>query len=113
MSLEFKGTIEVINDTQVISDKFQKREFVINDGSEYPQSVAFELTQTNCDELDKYVEGQEVTVHFNLRGRRWEKDGKVRFFNTLQAWKIESEAKPKAKAKSKKEAVTEKDDLPF
>jgi len=34
-----KGTIKVANATQVISEKFSKREFVIETTDQYPQQV--------------------------------------------------------------------------
>ena len=43
---EFKmrGVMKVINDTVKITDKFQKREFVLNEPDEkYPQDISFQL----------------------------------------------------------------------
>ena len=28
-------------------------------------------------------------MNFNIRGRKWEKDGKVNYFSNLEAWRIE------------------------
>ena len=33
--------------------------------------------------------GEEIKVSFNLRGREWTRDNEVRYFNTLDAWRIE------------------------
>ena len=83
---KMKGLIKVINDTVQITDKFQKREFVLNVPDEkYPQDIAFQLTQTNCDKLDQIAEGQEVEVSFRIRGREY--NGK--YFNNLEAWRVE------------------------
>jgi len=30
-----------------------------------------------------------VKVSFNLRGRKWERDGQVSYFTNLEAWRIE------------------------
>ena len=30
-----------------------------------------------------------VKVAFNLRGRKWERDGQVSYFTNLEAWRIE------------------------
>lgn len=35
---------------------------------------------------DSFSEGQELTVHFDLRGREWND----RFFTNLNAWRIEA-----------------------
>jgi hypothetical protein len=88
--MNVKGTIKVINQTQVISEKFSKREFVIETEDQYPQLVMFQATQDKCDYLDVYQLGQQVDVSFNLRGREWTSPaGEVKYFNTLEAWKIE------------------------
>jgi hypothetical protein len=31
----------------------------------------------------------DIKVHFNIRGNKWEKDGKVSYFTNLDAWRIE------------------------
>ncbi len=33
--------------------------------------------------------GDEIKVYFNLRGNKYEKDGKVSYFTNLDAWRIE------------------------
>ena len=90
--METTGTIKVIQETQVVSDKFRKREFVLTtEGTTpYPQHVSFQVTQDKCDLLDTYQVGQSVKVQFNLRGREWNGPQGVKYFNTLEAWKLES-----------------------
>jgi single-strand DNA-binding protein len=92
-NLTFKGVITHIGTTQVVSDKFKKREVWIQEQSEYPQTVCFEFHQDKTGILDKYAEGQIATISFNLRGREWTNpQGEKKVFNTLQAWRIEAEA---------------------
>ena len=88
---KFQGKIKVINDIQEISEKFKKREFVVTDTSSmYPQDVMFQSVQDKCAMLDGYSVEDEVEVSFNLRGREWTSpDGIVKYFNTLDAWRIE------------------------
>ena len=88
---KFQGKIKVINDTQEISEKFKKREFVVTDTSSmYPQDVMFQSVQDKCAILDEFSVEDEVEVSFNLRGREWTSpDGVVKYFNTLDAWRIE------------------------
>ena len=91
---ELKGSVKVVNETAVISDKFKKREFVItDDSSQYPQDIAMQLTQDNCDKLNGVNVGDRLLVKFNLRGRAWNdpKTGKDRYFNSLDAWFIQKE----------------------
>jgi hypothetical protein len=90
--MELTGTVHAIMDEQVISDKFAKREFVLSyaENPEYPQLVKFEFTQDKTSALDSVNEGDEVTVHFNIRGREWTNPkGVTQYFNTLQAWKLD------------------------
>ena len=55
------------------------------------QMVKFELTQAKCDEIDNYKTGDDVTVHFNVRGRKWtNKEGKDVYFVSLNAWRLEA-----------------------
>ena len=90
MNNETTGLLKVINDTQRVSDKFQKREFVLTIGDTYPQHVTFQLTQDKVELLANYKVGDKIKVHFNLRGREWNGPEGVKYFNTLEAWRIES-----------------------
>ena len=98
--MDVKGIIKKISETVQISDRFRKREFVLEYSSnpDYPQPIQFELVQDRCEFLDEFKEGQGVEVHFDLRGREWTSpQGQVKYFNSLQAWKLVAEhevAKP-------------------
>jgi single-stranded DNA-binding protein len=128
--LEISGTIKVIQPTQEISDRFRKRELVIEDNSgQYPQFIPLEFTQDKCEILDQFKEGDTVKVAFNLRGREWtNKQNETKYFLSLNAWKIESEQggsapQPSAPAPAQAQAAShsvsdmpaeeEDDDLPF
>lgn len=88
--MEIQGTIKLIKDTQIVSEKFKKRELVITTEEQYPQTILVEFNQDKCDVLDKYYEGQNVKVFINIRGREWiNLQGEVKYFNTIQGWKIE------------------------
>ena len=93
MAFELTGKLIEKFDTQEISEKFKKREFVIefqdNPNLSFSESIKFQLTQDRCNLMDSYQVGQDLKVSFNLRGRRWEKDGKVSYFTNLEAWRIE------------------------
>ena len=80
------------SDTQQISASFKKREFVVeySENPQYPEFIKFELIQDKCDQVDAVQPGQEIDVYFNLKGRKWtDPKGEVKYFNSLQAWKIE------------------------
>ncbi len=97
MSFEVNGQITQISQTQRISDRFQKREFVIEvksttaGGFEYVDYIKFQSTQDKCGMLDQFSNGDQVKVSFNLRGRKWEKDGQVNYFTNLEAWRVEKQ----------------------
>lgn len=92
--MEITGIIKAISPTMQVTDKYKKRDFVLTTEADtkYPQHVSFTASQEKCDLLDKYREGQQVTVHFNLRGREWNGPQGIKYFNTLEAWRIEGEA---------------------
>ena len=87
---KLSGTLKVINPTQVISDRFSKREFVVETQDQYPQLILFQATQDKCALLDNFQPNEQVEVSFNLRGREWTSpQGEVKYFNTVEAWRIE------------------------
>ena len=36
-----------------------------------------------------HILNEEVKIWFNLKGNKWERDGKINYFTNLDAWKIE------------------------
>ncbi|MCS7018634.1 MAG: DUF3127 domain-containing protein [Cytophagales bacterium] len=91
MSYEAKGKLVVIYNTQQVTEKFRKREFVVEllSGA-YSEFVKFQLTQEKCNLLDGLSVGDEVKVSFTLRGRPYTKDGTTTYFTNLEAWRIEA-----------------------
>ncbi|MDB4443081.1 MAG: DUF3127 domain-containing protein [Saprospiraceae bacterium] len=92
-AFEAEGKLYKKMDIQQVTDTFKKREFVVEmvDGA-YTQLVKFQMVQNNCEKLDGFNEGDEVKVTFNLRGREWTSpQGEVKYFSTLDAWKIDSQ----------------------
>jgi hypothetical protein len=114
-SFKLNGVIKMIKPTQQVSEKFSKREFVVTDMSEaqYPQDIQMEFTQDKVALLDTFMEGQEVEVSFNLKGREWvSPTGDVKYFNTLQAFRIERNGSAPAPV-VKSPAPVADDSLPF
>ena len=129
--MEIKGRIKKISETVQISERFRKREFVVEYASnpDYPQTLQFEMVQDRCELLDSFQEGQQVEISFDLRGREWTNpQGQVKYFNSLQAWKLVAEnhsvesPPPKPLQDSSETSTQEKpgwleneisDDLPF
>ena len=88
---EILGHIKIIFDTQNISEKFRKRDVVIATdlNTPYPQEWIFQLNQDKCNILDNFNEGDEVKALYNLKGRSWSSPQGIKYFNTLEIWKIE------------------------
>jgi hypothetical protein len=93
--MEISGKILEIMNTVQIKETFRKREFVVEHAPnpQYPSPIMFEMVQDRCEQLDGFNVNDQVTVHFDLRGRRWQSpDGRVKYFNTLQAWRLDAAA---------------------
>lgn len=94
MAFEITGKVIDIMPVNQVSDKFKKREFVIekkeSGGSAvFVDYVKFQLVQDKCDLINDSFLNEEVKISFNLKGNKWERDGKVNYFTNLDAWKIE------------------------
>ncbi|HOO98351.1 MAG TPA: DUF3127 domain-containing protein [Bacteroidales bacterium] len=94
MAFEITGRIIEIMPVNQVSDKFRKREFVIekkeSGGSAvFIDYIKFQLVQDKCDLINESFLNEDVRIWFNLKGNRWERDGKVNYFTNLDAWKIE------------------------
>jgi len=91
MAYDVTGRLHEIFDEQQVSEKFRKREFVleVQDG-QYPQQIKFQLTQDKTSVIDPFKMGDEVKVTFDLRGRGFNKNGQMLYFTNLEAWRIEA-----------------------
>ena len=89
--MEVTGTLKAKMDIKQVSEKFKNRDFVITEhSSQYPQQISLQLVQDKCALIDNFNVGDELKVTFNLRGREWSNpQGEVKYFNTLEAWKVE------------------------
>ena len=90
MAYDVTGRLHEIFDEQQVSEKFRKREFVleVQDG-QYPQHIKFQLTQDKVSLVEPFKMGDEVKVTFDLRGRGFNKNGQMLYFTNLEAWKVE------------------------
>ena len=94
MNLEITGKLIEKYDTQVVSDRFKKREFVLElveevNGSPYTNYAKMQLVQNKCDILDRFNVGDTLRVNFNIKGNRYEKEGRTSYFSNLDAWRLE------------------------
>ncbi len=97
-SYELTGRLVEKYNEQKVTDSFRKREFVVEtreskNDREFIEAIKFQLTQDKCALLDNVNLNEDVKITFNLRGRRYEKDGKVSYFTNLEAWRVDSLSK--------------------
>ena len=85
MSFEIVGKLHKIFETESKTETFQAREFVITTDGPYEQFIKFQLTQDRCQIIDNFKEGEQIKVHFDLRGREWNE----KYFTNLNAWRVE------------------------
>ena len=93
--MNISGKITEIFETTKVTETFKKREFVVeySENPQYPEFIKLEFIQEKCELLDKYAVDEEVDISFNLKGRKWtDPQGTVKYFNTLQAWKLDKKS---------------------
>lgn len=94
MEFKLSGVLYEKFDPVQKSATFKMREFVLEKSDEASgriilNYIKFQCTQDRIDILDKVNPGDKITVSFNVRGSKWEKNGQVSYFNNLDAWKVE------------------------
>lgn len=127
MAFEITGKVIDISPVNQVSDKFKKREFVIEKkeaggSAVFIDYVKFQLIQDKCDLINESFLNEEVKIWFNLKGNKWERDGKINYFTNLDAWKIEKTSSAPSRDQNTSSHVTLEDippendelsDLPF
>ena len=94
MSYELTGRLLAKYDTIQRSETFKTREFVLEKtedigGRIITNYVKFQCVQEKTNIIDRVNTGDEVKVFFNIKGSKWEKDGRTNYITNLDAWKIE------------------------
>jgi hypothetical protein len=94
MAFEITGKVIEIYPTVQVSDKFRKREFIIEKKEAggtavFVDYLKFQLVQDKCDLINESFLQEEIKIWFNLKGNKWERDGKINYFTNLDVWKIE------------------------
>ena len=95
MSYEITGKLVVRFDVVQRSGSFKTREFVIEktedaNGRSFTNFIKFQCVQDKTAMLDRFSIGEEVKVQFNIKGTKWEKDGRTNYITNLDAWRMES-----------------------
>ena len=94
MSYELAGRLIAKYDTVQRTETFKTREFVIEksediNGRTITNYIKFQSVQDRTNIVDKLNIGDDVKVYFNIKGSKWEKDGKTNYITNLDAWRIE------------------------
>ena len=88
--MKITGTLKVKKDTQVVSEQFSKREFVLTvvDGA-FSNDILIQLTKDKVTLINDINIGDMLEVDVNLKGKEWTSpSGEVKYFNTIEAWKV-------------------------
>ena len=88
--MKITGTLKVKKDTQIVSEQFSKREFVLTvvDGA-FSNDILIQLTKDKCNLLNAFNIGDSLEVEINLSGKCWlNPQGEEKYFNSLNGWKI-------------------------
>lgn len=99
MSYELTGKLVAKYDTVQRTETFKTREFAVEktdeiNGRTITNYVKFQCVQDKTAIVDKVNNGDDIKVYFNIKGSKWEKDGKVNYITNLDAWRIEQILQP-------------------
>ena len=94
MSYELSGKLVAKYDVVQRTGTFKTREFAVEKtddigGRTVTNYVKFQSVQDKTAIIDKVNIGDEIKVYFNIKGSKWEKEGKVNYITNLDAWRIE------------------------
>src|ERR1700710_2873701 len=103
MSYELTGKLLEKFDPIQRTETFKIREFVIEksediNGKLITNYIKFQCVQDRTNIVDRVNKGDEIKVYFNIKGSKWEKDGKVNYITNLDAWRLEQILQPGATA---------------
>jgi hypothetical protein len=88
--MKLVGNLKVKKDTQVVSEAFSKREFVLTvvDGA-FSNDILIQLTKDKVTLINDINIGDLLEVEVNLKGKEWNSpSGEVKYFNSIECWKI-------------------------
>ena len=94
MSYELTGRLLAKYDVVQRTETFKTREFVVEKtdeiaGRTISNYVKFQCVQDKTLIIDKLNIGDEIKVYFNIKGSKWEKEGRINFITNLDAWRVE------------------------
>jgi hypothetical protein len=94
MSYELTGKLIAKYDTVQRTESFKTREFVVEktdeiNGKSIVNYVKFQSVQDKTTLIDRVNVGDDIKVYFNVKGSKWEREGKTNYITNLDAWRLE------------------------
>jgi hypothetical protein len=88
-----KGKVEVVFDLEQKTEKFRKREFVVevnstNERGTFIDYIKLQAINSNIDQLSHVSPGDLVVVRYAIAGRKWGKKGQEKYFTNVEALEI-------------------------
>ena len=88
--MEFTGKIIAVGQerggvSKASGNEWKVKEYVIEDHSQYPKKMCFEVFGAEKINQFNIQMGEELTVSFDIDARQWQD----RWFNSIRAWKVE------------------------
>ena len=94
MSYELTGKLVAKFDAVQKTETFKTRDFAVEKTDEFNGRTAVNYVKFQCVQdrtaiIDKVNIGDDIKVYFNIKGSKWERDGKTNYITNLDAWRIE------------------------
>lgn len=94
MSYELTGKLLEKFEPVQRTGTFKVREFVVEKSEEINGKIITNYIKLQCVQdriniIDRVNPGDQIKVYFNIKGSKWEKDGRISYFSNLDAWRIE------------------------
>jgi hypothetical protein len=94
MGFDVTGKLVAKFDTVQRTETFRTREFVVEttediNGRTINNYITFQSVQDRTSLVDRFNIGDNIRVHFNIKGSKWEKNGNTNYITNLDAWRLE------------------------
>jgi hypothetical protein len=89
MQIVIKGKITDIFPSEIYGNLEKRVVWVQEIDVQYPQHYSLEFLQNDANIPDSFVPGDLVECKVDVRGRKWEKNGKAGVMNSLKCWRMD------------------------
>ena len=114
MNLELKCNFKAKGQAKDFGqNKLQKFYVDIEKESKYPSVAEFQIWNDKIN-ISDLKEGDLLNISFNISGRKWEKEGRTGFAQSLNVWKLNKESEQPAEVEQQDiKSESENEVLPF